>query len=223
MKITYYGHAAVKIENEQYSVLVDPFFRGRGDEEGLKSLGKVDFILVTHGHYDHLGDAIEIAKEKNAVVVSNPEIAGYVGSFGIECIGFQPTGWIKMPFGRLKATNALHTSGINTDHGTLYGGLAFGYVIEMDGKKVYHAGDTGLMADMQLLKREQVDLAILPIGGFYTMDIEEALRAIDFIEPAGVLPIHYNTFGAIEQDPCRLKEKSPVPVTILGNGESMEL
>lgn len=223
MKITYYNHATVKIENEKYSIIVDPFFKGNGYDKPLDTIGKIDFILVTHGHFDHIGDTIELAKLNNALVISNPEIVSYVGSFGVNTMPIQPGSFISTEFGRLKATIASHTSSIDTENGKIYGGIALGYIIEMDNKKVYHAGDTGLLYDMILLKEENIDLAILPIGGHFTMGINEAKKAIEFIEPKIIMPIHFNTFPVIQENPYKLKEMTDKEVKVLSFNESFEL
>jgi L-ascorbate metabolism protein UlaG (beta-lactamase superfamily) len=132
-------------------------------------------------------------------------------------------GRTKFDFGTVKMTNALHGSGISENGNMIYGGNPGGFIIEVNGKKIYHAGDTGLTYDMKLLEDEKIDVAFLPIGGNYTMDIEDALKAVDFIKPKTVVPMHYNTFGIINADPEIFKSKASSNVIILNVNESMNV
>lgn len=226
MKLKYLGHSAFYMETETVKLLIDPFLTGNPvATEKAEVFYNVDYIFVTHGHRDHLGDSIEIAKASGATIVTNFEIANYLSQFDVACHPMHIGGRFKFDFGRVKMTPALHGSGIQTEHGTICGGNAAGFLIELDGVKVYHAGDTGLTMDMKLLKEEAIDIALLPIGGNYTMDIEDALRATRFIAPKHVMPMHYDTFDLIKADPTVFIKALPEEVEgrVLKIGELFEL
>jgi L-ascorbate metabolism protein UlaG (beta-lactamase superfamily) len=157
-----------------------------------------DYILVTHGHGDHIGDAVEIAKRCDAMVISNAEISGWLRKKDIKTHGQHLGGGYQYPFGYLKLTLALHGSGLPDGS---YGGNPAGFLLTTnDGLKVYMAGDTGLFGDMRLIGEEGIDLAVLPIGDNYTMGPGDALRAVKMLNPRVVVPIHYSTFELIKQD-----------------------
>jgi L-ascorbate metabolism protein UlaG (beta-lactamase superfamily) len=204
MKIQFLGHSAFYVEAEGLKALIDPFL-----EEDVKQDFKVEalnYIFLTHGHGDHLGSTVELAKKSGATVVANHEICLYLSEFEIKCHPMHIGGRTGFPFGKVKMTPALHGSGIQTEEGVINGGNPGGFLIEAAGKKLYHAGDTGLTYDMKLLQIEEVDVALLPIGGNFTMDVEDALRAVDFIEPKIAIPMHYNTFPLIEASPAAFVE-----------------
>jgi L-ascorbate metabolism protein UlaG (beta-lactamase superfamily) len=202
MKVQFLGHAAFYVEAGETRFLIDPFLTGNPQATAKPSDFKhVDYVFVTHGHSDHIGDSIEIAKLSGATIICNYEIASYLSTYGVTCHGMHIGGRYSFEFGRVKMTPALHGSGIQTENGMICGGNPCGFVIEIAGKKIYHAGDTGLTMDMQLLAVEEIDLALLPIGGNFTMDIEDALRAVGFIQAKRVIPMHYNTFDLIKQTP----------------------
>lgn len=200
MKIQFLGHSAFYVEGEGVKALIDPFL-----EEGAQqdfNVDELNYIFLTHGHGDHLGSTVELAKKSGATVVANHEICIYLSTFGVDCHPMHIGGRTTFPFGKVKMTPALHGSGIETDEGVINGGNPGGFVIEIAGKKLYHAGDTGLTYDMKLLEIEEIDVALLPIGGNFTMDVEDALRAVGFIKPKVAIPMHYNTFPVIEASPA---------------------
>ncbi|QEK11056.1 metal-dependent hydrolase [Crassaminicella thermophila] len=208
MKIQFLGHSCFYIEEGNFKALIDPFLTNNPQSSAKPSdFNDLTHIFVTHGHGDHLGDTVEIAKNNNATVVTNYEIALYLEKEGVTAHPMHIGGRTKFDFGTIKMTPALHGSGIETENGLVYGGNPCGFVIEVNGKKVYHAGDTGLTMDMKLLEVENIDLALLPIGGNFTMDMEDAARAVGFIQPKKVIPMHYDTFPVIKADSNTFKEK----------------
>lgn len=225
MKLTYLGHSVVLIEEGNFKGIIDPFITGNDlCEISIDDLNDITHIYVTHGHGDHIGDTVEIAKRNNSLVIANHEIAAYLDNFNVRTHAMHIGGRRKFDFGTVKMTNALHGSGISDNGNMIYGGNPCGFVIEINGKKIYHAGDTGLTYDMKLLEDEKIDLAFLPIGGNFTMDIDDAVKAVDFIKARIVVPMHYDTFEVIEADPEVFKNKvKSSEVKILNINESMNL
>ncbi len=223
MKLKFLGHSAFYVEEGNFKALIDPFITGNPQAvmkvEDFKDL---THIFVTHGHGDHLGDAVPIAKATGATIVTNFEIADYLGQFQVNLHPMHIGGRVKLDFGTVKMTNALHGSGISTDSGMIYGGNPGGFIIEVEGKKIYHAGDTGLTMDMKLLEDEKIDVALLPIGGNFTMDAVDAAKAVEFIKPRLTIPMHYKTFPVIDADPNTFKEMVAGDVVILNPGEEYE-
>jgi L-ascorbate metabolism protein UlaG (beta-lactamase superfamily) len=221
MKIEYLGHSCFILEGSNVKILIDPFLSGNQLASKRPEQIDVDYIFLTHGHHDHFGDAIEIAKRTGAVVYAVVELAEKImETEGIEVGMGNIGGKQKTPFGYVKYFPALHGSGID-------GGVASGYIFNIGGKKVYHSGDTALIAEMQFLKDEKIDVALLPIGDFFTMGPEDALIACKLISPKYVIPMHYNTFPAIQQNPYEFKESveesNICKVEILNPGESFTI
>ena len=200
MQITFLGHATLLIETAGKRLLVDPFISGNEKVDGkidIKDL-KSDYILVTHAHQDHTLDVEEIGKMSNATVVSNFEIATYFENKGLKAHPMNHGGNWKFDFGTLKYVNAIHTSSFAD--GT-YGGQPGGFILSSEGKHIYIAGDTALTMDMKLIPMSyQLDLAVLPIGDNFTMGVDDALLASDFVECPRILGCHYDTFGYIVID-----------------------
>ncbi len=197
MKITFYGHACVGIEVSSKHILVDPFISGnaKASHINIDEL-KADYILITHAHNDHVLDVETIGKRTNAVVVSNYEIAMHYAAKGLKYHPMNHGGSWDFDFGNVKYVNAIHTSSFAD--GT-YGGQPGGFVIEGEHKNIYIAGDTALTMDMKLIPmRTKLDLAVLPIGDNFTMDVDDAIMASDFLDCDKVLGYHYDTFGFIE-------------------------
>jgi L-ascorbate metabolism protein UlaG (beta-lactamase superfamily) len=224
-KLTWYGHAALGLETGGYKLLVDPFFTDNPSASTTADKVDADFILISHGHGDHMGDTVAIAKRTGATVISNFEIANWLGNKGVNAHPQHLGGGYNHPFGYLKLTLALHGSGLPDGS---YGGNPAGFLLTTkDEEKVYLACDTGLFGDMRLIGEEGIDLAVIPIGDNFTMGPEDALRAVKFIQPKHVIPVHYNTWELIAQDPnswaSRVKSSTGAQVHILKPGESFTL
>lgn len=219
MKITYLGHAAVLIQGSK-TIIIDPFLTNN-PLAALKpaQLPHIDFVLITHDHFDHIGDAIEIAKTNNATIVAIHEIAtmAEVAKEDITSIGMNIGGTYQVDDICISMTNAIHSAHL---------GNPVGFVIKIDGCRFYHAGDTSLFSDMALIPKifGKLDVAFLPIGGHYVMDVKQASMAIDLLQPKIMVPIHYNTWPIIKVDPNELdnfaKDKN---IKILLPGEEMLL
>lgn len=225
MKLTYLGHSVVMIEEGKFKGIIDPFISGNSLANiNTNELSDITHIFVTHGHSDHIGDTVDIAKKTGALIITNHEISFYFNKYKLHTHAMHIGGRTKFDFGIVKMTNALHGSGILENGNMIYGGNPCGFVIEINNKKVYHAGDTGLTLDMKLLDDEHIDVAFLPIGGNFTMDLDDAVKAADFIKAKKVVPIHYNTFGVIKADPQEYKNKVKTSeVVILNINESMNI
>jgi L-ascorbate metabolism protein UlaG (beta-lactamase superfamily) len=224
-KLTWYGHAALGLETDGHKIIIDPFLSGNPVAAISPDAVDADFILISHGHDDHLGDSVAIAQRTKALVISVNEIALWFGNQGIEAHGQHIGGGYKYPFGYLKLTLALHGSELPDGSS---GGNPAGFLLATnDGKKIYMAQDTGLFGDMKLIGDEGIDLALLPIGDNFTMGPEDALRAVKLIRPKVVIPIHYNTFDLIKQDADawaeRVSNETDSKAVILKPGESYSL
>ena len=224
-KLTWYGHATLGLETDGYKLIVDPFFSGNPAASVSADAVEADYILVSHGHGDHVGDGVALAKRTGATVISVNEIAVWFGNQNVKSHGQHLGGGYKHPFGYLKLTLALHGSALPDGSN---GGNPCGFLLTTnDGKKIYLAQDTGLFGDMKLIGEEGLDLAVVPIGDNFTMGPDDALRAVKFLQPKVVIPIHYNTWGLIEQDENawaeRVQKETGVKAVVLKPGESYSL
>lgn len=225
MKITFYGHASLALEISGKHIIVDPYISANpaASHVNINNL-KADYILVTHAHGDHVIDVESIAKRTGAVIVSNAEIAGYYENKGLKSHPMNHGGSWSFDFGKVKYVNAIHSSSF--PDGT-YGGNPGGFVIEGEHKNVYIAGDTALTFDMKLIPmRTKLDLAIFPIGNNFTMDVEDAIIASDFVECDKILGIHYDTFGYIKIDHDDAKKRffdKGKDLMLLEIGDSIDL
>lgn len=195
---TWYGHGTHGLTVEDYHILVDPYFTENPAASTTADQVNPDFILVSHGHGDHIADAVSIGTRTGALTVANFEIADWLGKQGVTTHPQHLGGGYHHPFGYLKLTLATHGSGLPDGS---YGGNPAGFLLTIpSGEKIYLACDTGLFGDMELIGDEGVDLAVLPIGDNFTMGPDDALKAVKLIRPKHAIPVHYNTWGLIEQN-----------------------
>lgn len=216
MQLRYLGHSCFEIVHKNNKILIDPFLAlvPNYNPEG------VTHIFVTHGHGDHLGNAIEISKQTGASITAVFELANYCSSKGVSAQGISLGAWIDFPFGKVIAVPAFHSS--STPDG-VYAGCPCGFVFNIDGKILYHAGDTCLNSEMKIIgDLYEPDISCLPVGGCYTMDIEHAVIASEWLKTSMVIPMHYNTFEAIKIDITdferQIREKGKMPM-IMSVGE----
>jgi L-ascorbate metabolism protein UlaG (beta-lactamase superfamily) len=199
--LTFHGHATFSVETADGTHLVlDPFFTDNPSFAGSLDDIAADFILLTHGHHDHVADAIPLAERTGATIIASFEIASYMENHGLTASPQHIGGGVHYPFGYVKMTAALHGGMVNLPNAESFTTVPGGFLINLNsGQRLYLAGDTALLTDMQLLKGK-VDVAVLPIGDRFTMGPEDAVTAVDFIEPKVVIPCHYDTWPPIEQD-----------------------
>ncbi len=220
------GHSCHEIGDGRHSVIIDPFLEGNPDAPVKWDEVEADAVLVSHGHGDHLGDAVRIARRCHKPIIAPYELAMYCQLQGADIHPMHIGGSYRFDFGRVKLTRAVHGSAVIGEQ-IVYTGLACGFIIDMGGKTLYFAGDTGLFGDMGLLgKRNRIDVALLPIGGNFTMDMEDAIEAAKMLRPGLIIPMHYNAWPVIRQDPNEFNRKcglSRLRCIVLRPGESTTL
>ncbi len=226
MYVSFHGHSVVKIKTGAFTILIDPFISGNGLTDLIAENEKPNVILLTHGHNDHVGDTVAIAKANDSLVIAPFELAEYLEWQGVRTHGMHIGGAYQFEFGKVKFTQAFHGSSYVTEKNeNIYTGMPAGILFSAEGKTIYHAGDTALFGDMKLIgERHPIDLAFLPIGDNFTMGIEDAAYAVELLNPQAVVPIHYNTFPPIKQDPNEFKElvkHSNVHIWEAGDGTEM--
>lgn len=223
VKLLYLGHSCFILSNGKESLILDPHINGNPGAKGLDPQKiAVDYVLVSHAHADHLGDAVEICEHSDAILVSTFEVGNLCRSKGVSKIHTGHIGGrVNFPFGYLRFTPALHGAGVA-------GGLACGFYLNFYNTGIYFAGDTALFSDMKLLAQlEDIDFALLPIGDNFTMGPADAAIAVDMLRPKVVIPMHYNTFELIQQDPLQFKNhveaQGSSRVEIMDPGDELEL
>jgi len=228
MHLTYLNHSCFLFETSTHRLLIDPFLSGNPHAKTKPADVECDFILISHGHDDHLGDAVEIAKRTGATIIANFEIALTCASRGAKNIHpMNPGGAWQAPFGRVKLTIAHHSSSTHTKDGFAYLGNPCGILITADEKTLYHAGDTALFMDMKLIgELNNIDVAMLPIGDNFTMGIDDAAIAVDFLKAKLAIPMHFNTFDLIKVDPHAFAKKVQAigaHAKVMADGERIEI
>ena len=223
--IKWLGHSAFEIKTGGKTLLVDPFLKDNPMAAIQPEEAQADYVLITHGHYDHIGDVVSIAGRTGATVIANPEISAWCVKQGLKSQAIRIGESSDFPFGKVELTEAVHSSNLKDGSN---GGDAAGIIITTtEGRKIYHAGDTGLFDGMKAIGAKGIDFAAIPIGGYYTMDPDESLRAVKVIQPRVVMPIHFNTFDKIRQDPekwaSRVRAETATRVVVLKPGESVEI
>lgn len=225
MKLKYFSHSAFQITTKNgEKILIDPFLDGNPTSPVKSDDVSADYIVLTHAHGDHIGDTFKIAKKSNSTVIAVNELANYCAEKGAKAHNMHIGGAYNFPFGKVKFTIAHH--GSQTPDGQ-YAGEPAGVLLTIDGKTVYHTGDTGLFYDMKLIgEMNPVDYMLVPIGDNFTMGIDDAVKAVEFVNPKNVIPMHYNTFPVIKEDPENFKsriEKTGKKCRVLNFGEEIEL
>ena len=227
MKVTYHGHSVIHVETKTHNIIFDPFITGNSLTNLKPEEVKADVILLTHGHNDHVGDTEQIAKQNDALVIAPNELAVYLGFKGLNVHPMHIGGARQFDFGKVKLTQAYHGSAVTDEENKTitYTGMPAGILLTIDGKTIFHAGDTALFSDMKLIgELNHIDLAFLPIGDNFTMGPEDAKLAAEWLRAKQVVPVHYNTFPVIEQDPDAFAESLPGGVgKVMAVGETIEL
>ena len=214
MKYTYFGQSCFLLETATHKFLFDPFISPNPLAKNI-DISKIEanYILVSHAHEDHLADLVELAKQTKAKVIAMPEVTAWVNKQGVENVHSMNYGKFTFDFGTVRMVWATHSSSLPDGS---YGGNPAGFVLELDGKQIYFAGDTGLTIEMKLLAElYKLDYAILPIGGNYTMDVNDAIIAANYIHCDKIIGIHYNTFPVIEIDMQMAVEKFGIAGKVL--------
>ena len=226
IELTWFGHGTWQISLPEHTILLDPFFDDNPSSPIKAAEVDADFILISHGHFDHIADAAAVANRTNATVVAIYEVAQWLAQNGKvkETIGMNIGGGVQLPFGHVKMTPALHSSQLPDGS---YGGEPAGFVLTLNGKRIYFACDTGLFSDMTLIGTRGIDLAVLPIGDLFTMGPDDSIEAIKLLRPKRVAPAHFNTWPPIEQDSdawaLRVKQETDSDPVVLNPGGQFTL
>jgi L-ascorbate metabolism protein UlaG (beta-lactamase superfamily) len=226
MRISYHGHSVVQIHTNGKTVIIDPFITGNQLTDLKAEDLTPDVIILSHGHNDHVGDTVELAKKNNALVIANAEISDFLSWQGVNTHAMHIGGAYQFEFGKVKLTQAFHGSSFTTENNEIiYCGMPAGILFMNEGKTVYHAGDTALFSDMKLIgARHPIDVAFLPIGDNFTMGPEDAAYAAKLLNAKTIVPMHFNTFPPIKQDPYQFIEMLEAKNgKVLAPGEAIEI
>lgn len=227
MKITYHGHSVVYFESNGKKVIIDPFINGNSQCHVEVDDIEVDYIILTHGHNDHVGDTVEIAKKNNATVIAVFELGNYIESQGANVITMGIGGKKAFDFGTVKFVHAFHSSSYDDSEGkTHYTGMPAGVIVSNDDVSFYHMGDTGLFGDIKLISdvNGPFDVTFIPVGDHFTMGIDDAAYAVkNLLDTKKVVPIHYDTFPDIEADTVKFSSLTGDKAHILNSGDSLEI
>nr|WGD68639.1 metal-dependent hydrolase [Bacillus subtilis] len=228
MKVTYHGHSVITVETKDHHIIFDPFLTGNSLTDIKPEDVKADVILLTHYHNDHVGDTEQIAKQNNALVIAPNELAVYLGWKGLNVHPMHIGGSRQFDFGKVKLTQAFHGSAITDEENKTitYTGMPAGILLTVEDKTIFHAGDTALFSDMKLIgELNHIDLAFLPIGDNFTMGyLKTPSFFAEWARAKQVVPVHYNTFPVIEQDPEAFADSLPGGVgKVMSVGETIEL
>ncbi len=205
LKIKYIGHSAFQFKDGQNDIIIDPFITGNPVAKTKVEEIKSKYIILTHGHSDHFGDTLSLVKQNDAEVIAINELANNLSARGIKAYNMNIGGAYHFPFGKVKFTIAHHSS---ADDQGMYLGNPAGVIVNIAGKNIYHCGDTGLFYDMKLIgEMQKIDVMIVPIGDYFTMGIDDAVKAVQFVNPKLAIPSHYNTYPIITQDGNEFKDK----------------
>lgn len=225
VELRWLGHGSWSLDVDGHAIVLDPFFNDSPTSPVKADEVDADTILISHGHFDHIADAVSIAKRTGATCVSNFEIHSWLNDNGIEKTQPMNTGGtVEMPFGKVTLTHAVHSSSLPDGS---YAGLAGGFVLQLAAGNIYFACDTALFGDMHFISDRSIDLAVLPIGDLYTMGIADSLKAIQLIKPKRVAPAHYNTWPPIEQDAAawakKVQQQTTAEPIVLEPGDKFSL
>ncbi|QYM77880.1 metal-dependent hydrolase [Horticoccus luteus] len=202
MKLTYFGHSAFRVVTEQIAIVFDPWLLSNPHGSVPLAEAPCDYILCSHAHDDHIADAVALARLHGATIVAPFELADYFATHGVATLDLMPGGGVTLPWGRIDMTPAIHSSSLELPNAPARAmGVPSGYRVQTAGRTLYHAGDTALFGDMRLIARTPLDLALLPIGDFYTMGPDDAVAALDLLRPRLAVPMHYNSNEKIRVDP----------------------